>query len=260
MKGQCTIQELLEAGAHYGHQRRSWNPRMARYIFKVINGICIIDLSKTMFQISKCIEVVKAVIVNGGSILFVGTKKLSQGIIQQRVQECGEHYVCGRWLGGMLTNLPTIRKQVKTLEQLERKLEIQDELSLTKKELMMIKKRVAKLQSNLSGILGMKKLPELVVTFDPNIAIQEAKVLGIPIMGLVDTNCDPRGIDYVIPCNDDSTKVVDLIAKVLVNTVLEIKKERGITIKPGNASKVDVDTITEQSFTKEGKREQNIDR
>jgi small subunit ribosomal protein S2 len=227
MKKEVTIKDLLEAGAHFGHQKRRWNPKMQRFIFDVRNGLYIIDLAKTLQQLRMCLEVVEETVSERKSILFVWTKKQAKAVIRESAEACGEFYVCERWLGGMLTNNPTIRQSIKTLEKIERRVTTGGE-GLTKKELSLLSKEQEKLDRNLSGIRSMRKLPGLLIIVDPSnehIAVAEARKLGIPIMALVDTNCNPDPIDYVIPCNDDALKSVKLIVQSLAQTVVDKKNE-----------------------------------
>jgi small subunit ribosomal protein S2 len=194
---EVTIKELLEAGAHFGHQKHRWNPKMKRFIFEERNGIYIIDLAKTMQQIRNAVEVVKETIAKRKSILFVGTKKQAKIVVKECAEECGEFYICERWLGGTLTNLTTSRQSIKGLERIEKRIAAGGE-GLTKKEMSMLCKEQVKLQKNLSGIRSMRKIPGLVIIVDPtteHIAVDEARKLGIPVMALVDTNCDPDPID-----------------------------------------------------------------
>ncbi len=233
-----TIKELLESGAHFGHQKQRWNPKMKRYIFEERNGIYIIDLAKTMQQIRNAVEVVKETVAKHKSILFVGTKKQAKSVIKECAEECAEFYVAERWLGGMLTNLSTIRQSVKTLERIEKKIATGGE-GLTKKEMILLSREQEKLNRNLSGIRSMRKVPGLVIVVDPSkehIAVAEANKLGIPVMGLVDTNCDPDPIDHVIACNDDALKSIKLIMQSLTNAILDKKKEMNIALVKGESS------------------------
>lgn len=232
---EVTIKDLLESGAHFGHQKHRWNPKMKRFIFEERNGIYIIDLAKTMQQIRNAVQVVKEVVGKRKSILFVGTKKQAKSVVRECAEECGEFYICERWLGGTLTNLSTIRQSVKTLERIEKKIASGGE-GLTKKEISLMGKDQIKLDKNLSGIRSMRKLPGLVVVVDPSrehIAVAEANKLGIPVMALVDTNCDPDPIDYVIACNDDALKSIKLILQSLTSGILEKKSEMQIHIAKG---------------------------
>jgi len=227
-----TIKELLEAGAHFGHQKRKWNPKMKRFIFEERSGIYIIDLAKTMQQIRDAHEVIRDLITQHKSILFVGTKKQAKTVIKECAIKAGEFYVCERWLGGMLTNLTTIRKSIKTLEKIEKRISTGGE-GLTKKEISSLTKDQQKLERNLSGIRSMRKPPGLLIVVDPyqeHIAVAEAKKLNIAVMALVDTNCDPDPIDYVIACNDDALKSVKLILTSLTEVIIEKKKEMKIGI------------------------------
>jgi len=236
---EVTIKELLEAGAHFGHQKHRWNPKMKRFIFEERNGIYIIDLAKTMQQIRNAVQVVKEVIGKRKSILFVGTKKQAKIVVKECAEECGEFYICERWLGGTLTNLTTIRQSIKGLERIEKRIAAGGE-GLTKKEMSMLCKEQVKLQKNLSGIRSMRKPPGLVVIVDPStehIAVDEARKLGIPVMALVDTNCDPDPIDYVIACNDDALKSIKLVLQALSSAILEKKSELNVAISKGDVEK-----------------------
>lgn len=206
---------------------------MKRYIFEDRNGVCIIDLSKTIVQIREAIQVVEDVVASHKSILFVGTKKQAKVVVRDVAEKAGEYYVCERWLGGMLTNLKTIRQSVKSLERIEKRISSEQE-GFTKKELTMLSKKKEVLERNLSGIRNMRKVPGLVVVVDPSkehIAVAEARKLGIPVMALVDTNCDPDPIDHVIACNDDALKSVKLILGYLLEAVLAVKEKKGISVK-----------------------------
>lgn len=230
---EVTIKDLLEAGAHFGHQKRRWNPKMVRYVFEVRNGLYIIDLAKTLQQLRECVTVVQEVVAQKKSILFVGTKKQAKAVIRECAETCGEFYVSERWLGGMLTNMPTIRQSIKTLEQIEKKVATGGE-GLTKKERSLLAKEQTKLERNLSGVRAMRKLPGLLIVVDPSqehIAVAEANKLGIPVMGLVDTNCNPDPIQYVIPCNDDALKSVKLIVQALSKAVMDKKKDLNISFE-----------------------------
>jgi len=209
---------------------------MKRFIFEERNGIYIIDLAKTLQQVRNAVEVVKDVVAKRKSILFVGTKKQAKIVVKECAEECGEFYMCERWLGGTLTNLTTIRQSVKTMERIEKKLAAGGE-GLTKKEISLMAKDNEKLQRNLSGIRAMRKLPGLVVIVDPSsehIAVAEAKKLGIPVMALVDTNCDPDPIDYVIACNDDALKSIKLVLQALMHAIIEKKADGKIAIAKGD--------------------------
>jgi small subunit ribosomal protein S2 len=222
-----SIKDLLEAGAHFGHQTSRWNPKMKRFIFEERNGLYIIDLAKTLQQIRDAVEVVRDVVAKHKSILFVGTKKQAKAVLKDLAEQCGEFYVCERWLGGMLTNLQTIRQSIKKLERIEKRISTGGE-GLTKKELSLLTKDQIKLEKNLSGMRGMRKPPGLVVVVDPSkehLAVSEANKLGIPVMGLVDTNCDPDPIEYVIACNDDALKSIKLILEALAKGIIDKKND-----------------------------------
>lgn len=215
---------------------------MKRFIFEQRNGIYIIDLAKTMQQIRNAVQVVKEVVGKRKSILFVGTKKQAKSVVRECAEECGEFYICERWLGGTLTNLSTIRKSVKTLERIEKKIATGGE-GLTKKEISLMGKDQIKLDRNLSGIRTMRKPPGLVIVVDPSkehIAVAEANKLGIPVMGLVDTNCDPDPIDYVIACNDDALKSIKLILTAIMTGINERKAEMQIPVSKDGSSKEDM--------------------
>jgi len=232
---QVTIKDLLESGAHFGHQKHRWNPKMKRFIFEERNGIYIIDLAKTIQQIRIAMQAIKEIIGKRKSILFVGTKKQAKIVVRECAESCGEFYVSERWLGGMLTNLSTIRQSIKTLERIEKRIATGGE-GLTKKELSELGKEQTKLNKNLSGIRAMRKPPGLLIVVDPSrehIAVAEAKKLGIPIMALVDTNCNPDPIDYVIACNDDALKSIKLILQALTSVIIEKKSEMNITLAKG---------------------------
>ncbi len=224
---QTTIKDLLEAGAHFGHQKSRWNPKMRRFIFGERNGIHIIDLAKTLQQLRDAVKIVQETVSQHRSILFVGTKKAAKTIIRELAEAAGEFYVSERWLGGTLTNLTTIRQSIKKLERIEKRIATGGE-GLTKKELSMLTKEQIKLDKNLSGVRGMRKPPGLLIIVDPSkesIAVAEAKKLNIPVMGLVDTNCDPDPIDYVIPCNDDAQRSIKLILETLTSAIIDLKNE-----------------------------------
>ncbi len=240
-----TIKELLESGAHFGHQKHRWNPKMKRFIFEERNGIYIIDLAKTVQQIRIALEVVADVVSKNKSILFVGTKKQAKIVVKECAENCDEFYVCERWLGGMLTNLTTIRKSVKTLETIEKKIATGG-AGFTKKEMTLLSKDQIKLSRNLSGIRSMRKPPGLLIVVDPSkehIAVAEANKLGIPVMGLVDTNCDPDPVDYVIACNDDALKSIKLILNAIAEVVIRKKEEHNLTKPKEEPSKKDEEPI-----------------
>ncbi|MBE6081724.1 MULTISPECIES: 30S ribosomal protein S2 [Tissierellales] len=222
-----TMKSLLEAGVHFGHQTRRWNPKMAEYIFTERNGIYIIDLQKTVKKVEEAYDFVKEVSENGGEILFVGTKKQAQEAIESEAKRCGMHYVNQRWLGGMLTNYNTIRKRIDRLQELNTMEEDGTFDLLPKKEVIKLKHERDRLEKFLGGIKNMNKIPDAIFVVDPRkerIAVKEAKILGIPVVGIVDTNCDPDEIDYVIPGNDDAIRAVKLLTETVANAVLEGKQ------------------------------------
>ncbi len=233
---EVTIKDLLESGAHFGHQKHRWNPKMKRFIFEERNGIYIIDLAKTMQQIRNAVQVVQEITGKRKSILFVGTKKQAKSVVRECAEECNEFFVCERWLGGTLTNLTTIRQSVKTLERIEKRISAGGE-GLTKKEISLWTKSQVKLEKNLGGIRAMRRPPGLVIVVDPSrehIAVAEAKKLGIPVMGLVDTNCDPDPIDYVIACNDDALKSIKLILSAITQAIIDKKNDMMIPVSKGD--------------------------
>jgi small subunit ribosomal protein S2 len=222
---EVAMKELLEAGVHFGHQTRRWNPKMKKYIFAERNGIYIIDLQKTLGKINETYEAVKETTTRGGQVLFVGTKKQAQETIKEEALRSESFFVNTRWLGGMLTNFETIRKNVDRLEEIE-KLEANEEIfdQYTKKEQINLLKEKARIEKLLSGVREMRRLPDLIFVVDPrreDIAVREASRLGIPIIAIVDTNCDPDPIDYVIPGNDDAIRSIRLITSVVADAVIE---------------------------------------
>ncbi len=222
-----SMKRLLEAGVHFGHQTRRWNPKMAKYIFTERNGIYIIDLQQTTKQIDDAYEFVKQIVLDGGSVLFVGTKKQAQEAIEKEAKRCGQFFVSQRWLGGMLTNYATIKKSIDLLFELEKQESDGTFDALPKKEVIELRKRKDRLEKFLSGIKTMKKTPDVMFVVDPNkekIAIREAKKLGIPVVAIVDTNCDPDEVDFVIPGNDDAIRAVKLITSAISDAVLEGKQ------------------------------------
>ena len=243
-----SMKHLLEAGVHFGHQTRRWNPKMAPYIFTERNGIYIIDLQKTVRKIDEAYMFVRNLSMEGKSILFVGTKKQAQESIQCEAERCNMFYVNNRWLGGMLTNFRTIRSRVDRLNSID-KMEANGQFEvLPKKEVVKLQHEREKLLNNLGGIREMKKLPGALVVVDPrkeHIAVTEARILGIPIVGIVDTNCDPDEIDYVIPGNDDAIRAVKLIAGKLADAVLEGKQGEQTTDAPEAAAEQPAETEAE---------------
>ena len=219
-----SMKQLLEAGVHFGHQTRRWNPKMAEYIFTERNGIYIIDLQKTVKKIDEAYYFLSDIAKNGGTILFVGTKKQAKDSIYEEAVRAGQYYVNNRWLGGMLTNFRTIRSRIERLKQIE-KMEADGIFErLPKKEVLKLKKEQEKLQKNLGGIKEMKRIPDAIFIVDPkkeSICVQEAHALGITLIGICDTNCDPDELDYVIPGNDDAIRAVKLIVSKMADAVIE---------------------------------------
>ncbi|WP_143415838.1 30S ribosomal protein S2 [Geobacillus sp. E263] len=222
-----SMKQLLEAGVHFGHQTRRWNPKMKKYIFTERNGIYIIDLQKTVKKMEEAYNFVKELVANGGKILFVGTKKQAQESVKEEAERCGMFYVNQRWLGGTLTNFATIQKRIKRLKEIEKMAEDGIFDVLPKKEVIRLKKEQERLEKFLGGIKEMKELPDALFVIDPRkerIAVAEARKLNIPIIGIVDTNCDPDEIDYVIPANDDAIRAVKLLTSKIADAVLEGKQ------------------------------------
>ncbi len=222
-----SMKQLLEAGVHFGHQTRRWNPKMAKYIFTERNGIYIIDLQKTVEKVETAYQFIKSVVAENKEVLFVGTKKQAQESILEETKRCEMPYINQRWLGGMLTNFKTIRKRVDRLHQLDKMEEDGTFSLLPKKEVIKLRHEREKLEKFLGGIKDMKQLPGAIFVVDPRkerIAVAEAKKLGIPLVGIVDTNCDPDEIDYVIPGNDDAIRAVKLITSIIADAVLEAKQ------------------------------------
>ena len=219
-----SMKQLLEAGVHFGHQTRRWNPKMAKYIFTERNGIYIIDLQKTVKMLDTAYDFIRDVSAEGGEILFVGTKKQAQEAIKEEAERCGMHYVNARWLGGMLTNYRTIKTRIARLEQLNKMKEDGTFDLLPKKEVVQLEHEIEKLEKFIGGIKNMGELPKAIFVVDTRkekIAVAEARNLGIPVVAIVDTNCDPDEIDYVIPGNDDAIRAVKLIAGAMANAVIE---------------------------------------
>ena len=221
------MKQLLEAGVHFGHQTRRWDPRMAPYIFTERNGIYIIDLQKTAKKIDEAYAVLKGIIDEGKTVIFVGTKKQAQECVKEEAERCGMYYVNQRWLGGMLTNFGTIKNRVEKMKKIEAMEQDGTFDLLPKKEVIGLKKELEKLQKNLGGIREMNEVPGAMFVVDPKkerIAILEARKLGIPVIGLVDTNCNPEDVDYVIPGNDDAIRAIKLIVEAMANAVIESRQ------------------------------------
>ena len=223
-----SMKKLLEVGVHFGHQTKRWNPKMAPYIFTARNGIYIIDLKKSSDKIDEAYAALMDIVAKGGKVLFVGTKKQAQEAVQTEAERSGSFYVNSRWLGGTLTNFKTIQKRIRRLKELE-KMEEDGTLELfTKKEAVLLMKEKAKLEKNLGGIKEMRRLPNALFVVDPKAehnAVAEARILGIPVFGIVDTNCDPDEVDYVIPANDDAIRAVKLIVAAMADAICEAKNE-----------------------------------
>ncbi len=233
-----SMKQLLEAGVHFGHQTRRWNPKMAPYIFTERNGIYIIDLQKTVKKIDEAYAFMREVAETGRPILFVGTKKQAQAAIADEAKRCGMYYVNERWLGGMLTNYKTISGRINRLSEI-RTMETDGTFdALTKKEVLKLRAEAEKLEKFLGGIKDMKGMPAAVFVVDPKkekIAVREARILGIPIVGIVDTNCDPDDVDYIIPANDDAIRAVKLIAGRMADAVIEAKQGESFDEGPDEA-------------------------
>ena len=222
--GVVSMKQLLEAGVHFGHQTRRWNPKMAPYIYTERNGIHIIDLQKTVGMVDDAYKAVADIVANGGTILFVGTKKQAQDAIKEEAERCGMFYVNERWLGGMLTNFKTIQSRIRRLQKIEEMSQDGTFDVLPKKEVIAIKKEWEKLEKNLGGIKEMKKLPDAIIIIDPKkerICVAEAHALNIPLIGIADTNCDPEELSYIIPGNDDAIRAVRLIVSKMADAVIE---------------------------------------
>ena len=240
-----SMKQLLEAGVHFGHQTRRWNPKMAEYIYTERNGIYIIDLQKSVGKVDEAYEAIKNCVAEGGKILFVGTKKQAQDSVKSEAERCGMYYVNERWLGGMLTNFKTIQGRIEQLKKIEA-MEADGTFDvLPKKEVIELKKLQAKLQKNLGGIKEMDRVPDAIFIVDPKkerICVQEAHTLGIPLIGIADTNCDPEELDYVIPGNDDAIRAVKLIVAKMADAVIEANQgETGV-------EEVYEDVVTEEVY------------
>ncbi|MEE8375698.1 MAG: 30S ribosomal protein S2 [Acidimicrobiia bacterium] len=224
---EVTMKQLLEAGVHFGHQTRRWNPKMRPYIYGERNGIHIIDLRQTVTQVAEAVDFARDVAVEGGSVLFVGTKKQAQTAVAEHATRSGQPYVNYRWLGGMLTNFTTIQKRIFYMRELTRMEESGDMNALSKKERLKLRRELTKLELNLGGVVNMARLPQAVLVIDVNTeatAVKEADRLGIPIIALVDSNSDPDAVDYLIPGNDDAIRAADLIAGAIADAVIEGKE------------------------------------
>lgn len=233
-----SMKQLLEAGVHFGHQTRRWNPKMAEYIYTERNGIYIIDLQKTVRKAEEAYNFMREVAANGGKVLFVGTKKQAQDSIKEEAERCGMFYINNRWLGGTLTNYTTIRKRIGRLFELHKMEEDGTFDLLPKKEVAKLKLEMEKLDKNLGGIKEMNGIPDCLFVVDPkkeHIAVMEARRLGVPVVGIVDTNCDPEEVDYVIPGNDDAIRAVKLIAGKMADAVIEGKQGEDVVAETEQA-------------------------
>ena len=240
-----SMKQLLEAGVHFGHQTRRWNPKMAPYIYTERNGIHIIDLQKSVGMVDAAYKAIADVAGEGGTILFVGTKKQAQDTIKEEAERCGMFYVNERWLGGMLTNFKTIQSRIKRLQKIEEMSQDGTFDVLPKKEVIEIKKEWDKLEKNLGGIKNMKKLPDAIFIVDPKkerICIQEAHNLGIELIGICDTNCDPEELDYCIPGNDDAIRAVKLIVSRMADAVIEAKQGEAVSAEEAESAAADAET------------------
>ena len=249
-----SMKKLLEVGVHFGHQTKRWNPKMAPYIFTSRNGIYIIDLKKSSDKLDEAYQAMKEIAEKGGKVLFVGTKKQAQEAVQTEAERSGSYFVNSRWLGGTLTNFKTIQKRIKRLIELEKMEEDGSLEQYTKKEAVLLMKEKAKLERNLGGIKEMKKLPNALFVVDPKVehnAVAEAKILGIPVFGLIDTNCDPDDVDYVLPGNDDAVRSIKVVLGALTNAIIEAN---GGTIVD-YVSEDDKKQTKEKTFTKKDKKE-----
>ena len=246
------MKNLLEAGVHFGHQTRRWNPKMSRFIFTERNGIYIIDLQKTVKQIEQAYDFVRDIVADGGRVLFVGTKKQAQEAVETEAKRSGQFYVSHRWLGGMLTNYKTIRKRIERLKKLELMEEDGTFQRLPKKEVIKLRRETEKLEKFLGGIKEMEKLPDVLFVIDPKnekIAVNEAKILGIPVVGVVDTNCDPDEVDIAIPGNDDAIRAVKLLTGTIANAIVEAKQGEQVEVEESEAvveETVEVEEVFEE--------------
>jgi len=231
------MKELLETGVHFGHRTPKWNPRMAPYIFTQRNGIHIIDLQQTIVNLNQYFDLIRDLIANGGSVLFVGTKRQAQETVAEHAARCNMAYVNHRWLGGTLTNWRTIRDRIDTLKKLEKRRDAGEFALLTKKEGLVLERKIEKLQLRLGGIREMKRLPDLLIIVDTireATAVKEANILGIPVLALADTNSDPTSIDYIIPANDDAVRAITLLVKTFADAVAE-----GMLMRKGDDTQTD---------------------
>ena len=245
-----SMKQLLEAGVHFGHQTRRWNPKMAPYIYTERNNIHIIDLQKTVGMIDDAYNGVKNIVADGGTILFVGTKKQAKDTVKSEAERCGMFYVNERWLGGMLTNFRTIQSRIQRLEDIQKMSEDGTFDVLPKKEVIGLKKEYEKLDKNLGGIRGMKRIPDAIFIVDPKkerICVAEAEALGIPLIGIADTNCDPDELDYIIPGNDDAIRAVKLIVSTMADAVIEAKQGADAAVEEAEGDEAaEAEEVTEE--------------
>ncbi|HOD92750.1 MAG TPA: 30S ribosomal protein S2 [Clostridia bacterium] len=246
-----SMKQLLEAGVHFGHQTRRWNPKMGEFIFTERNGIHIIDLQKTVKQIEQAYEFIKNIVLSGGEVLFVGTKKQAQECVEEEAIRCGMFYINTRWLGGTLTNYKTMEKRIAYLKKLH-EMETDGTFdSLPKKEVIKLKAEMEKLDKNLGGIKDMHGIPNVLFVVDPKKernAVLEARKLGIPVVAIIDTNCDPDEVDYVIPGNDDAIRAVKLITSVIANSVIEANQGESFSVE--DEEEIDMTQLTEEQLLK----------
>ncbi|MBQ1421728.1 MAG: 30S ribosomal protein S2 [Firmicutes bacterium] len=243
-----SMKQLLEAGVHFGHQTRKWNPKMAPYIFTERNGIYIIDLQKTVNKLNEAYDAMRRFAEDGKPILFVGTKKQAQQAVKDEAERCGQYFVAERWLGGMLTNHKTISKRIDKLNEIEKMAEDGTFEKLSKKEVLKLKAEAEKLEKYLGGIRNMKGMPGALFIIDPKkerIAVKEARILGIPIIGIVDTNCDPDDVDYVIPANDDAIRAVKLITSRMADAVIEANQ--GESFAPAEEAPAEAEEVVAEA-------------
>ena len=241
-----SMKQLLEAGVHFGHQTRRWNPKMAPYIYTERNGIYIIDLQKSVGKVDEAYDAISDIAAQGGTILFVGTKKQAQDAIKTEAERCGMYYVNERWLGGMLTNFKTIQTRIERLKAIEKMSEDGTFEVLPKKEVIQIKKEWEKLEKNIGGIKDMTRIPDAIFVVDPKkeaICVKEARSLGITLIGIGDTNCDPEELDYIIPGNDDAIRAVKLIVGKMADAVIEANQGEAVYVETAEAEATDIEEV-----------------
>ena len=241
-----SMKQLLEAGVHFGHQTRKWNPKMSKYIFTARNDIHIINLEETSNLVDKAYSFVRDAVAAGKSVLFVGTKKQAQEAVKEEAERCGMFYINNRWLGGCLTNFRTIRKRIERLNKLNQMEKVGEFDLLPKKEVAILRNEMAKLEANLGGIKEMRELPGVIFLVDSgkeHICVREAKNLNIPVVGLIDTNCNPDGIDYVIPGNDDAIRSVKLVASAIADAVIEAREGVSLNKEEVEEEKIDLEAV-----------------